>query len=120
MNSASPPTDGGVSRPHEFILCTGEKHPVSALRTNVCPLRDRCERHARYEGQFYPVMTARFTEEIGPDTSRAECGDFVLSQPEVEPDEDRDDSPYCDCGSIASEEEEASNRCSCCGKRIDL
>ena len=32
-------------------------------------------------------------------------------------DEERDDSPYCDCGAIPSEEEEAFNRC---GKRIEL
>lgn len=38
----------------------------------------------------------------------------------VDSDEDeRDDSPYCDCGDIPTEEEEAFNRCSCCGKRID-
>lgn len=34
--------------------------------------------------------------------------------------EERDDSPYCDCGSIPGEEEEAANRCACCGKRIEL
>lgn len=35
-------------------------------------------------------------------------------------DEERDDSPYCDCGAIPGEEEEAANRCDCCGKRIEL
>lgn len=38
-------------------------------------------------------------------------------QPDEE--EERDDSPYCDCGAIPDEEEESHNRCSCCGKRID-
>ena len=34
-------------------------------------------------------------------------------------DEERDDSPYCDCGNIPGEEEDAFNRCSACGKRLD-
>lgn len=34
--------------------------------------------------------------------------------------DERDDSPYCDCGAIPGEEEEAANRCACCGKRIEL
>lgn len=33
--------------------------------------------------------------------------------------DERDDSPYCDCGSFPGEEEEAFNRCSACGKRLD-
>lgn len=38
----------------------------------------------------------------------------------ADPDDDeRDDNPYCDCGNIPSEEEDASNRCSACGKRLD-
>ena len=34
-------------------------------------------------------------------------------------DDERDDSPYCDCGNFPGEEEEAFNRCSACGKRLD-
>lgn len=34
-------------------------------------------------------------------------------------DEERDDSPYCDCGNFPTEEESAFNSCSCCGKRIE-
>jgi hypothetical protein len=33
-------------------------------------------------------------------------------------DAERDDSPYCDCGIFPDEEEDATNRCKCCGKRI--
>lgn len=33
--------------------------------------------------------------------------------------DERDDSPYCDCGVIHDEEEEASGRCSCCGKIVE-
>lgn len=32
---------------------------------------------------------------------------------------DDDSSPYCDCGAIHDEEEEASGRCSCCGKIVE-
>lgn len=34
------------------------------------------------------------------------------------PDEDEDDSPYCECHLEAMEDEEASNTCSCCGKPL--
>ena len=34
-------------------------------------------------------------------------------------DDERDDNPYCDCGSSPGEEEDAANRCSCCGKRLE-
>ena len=33
--------------------------------------------------------------------------------------DDRDDSPYCDCGVFHDEEEQASGRCSCCGKMVE-
>ena len=33
--------------------------------------------------------------------------------------DERDDSPYCECGNFPTEEEEASNRCACCGKKFD-
>lgn len=34
--------------------------------------------------------------------------------------DERDDSPYCDCGAIPAQDEVDCNRCDCCGKRIDL
>lgn len=44
----------------------------------------------------------------------------LATPPEHEGDEDeRDDSPYCDCGAIPDQEEQDANRCNCCGKRID-
>jgi hypothetical protein len=33
--------------------------------------------------------------------------------------DERDDSPYCECGNFPCEEEEAANHCSCCGKRLE-
>ncbi len=33
--------------------------------------------------------------------------------------DDRDDSPYCDCGVFHDEEEQATGRCSCCGKMVE-
>jgi hypothetical protein len=33
--------------------------------------------------------------------------------------DERDDSPYCDCGVIHDEEELDSNRCKCCGKLVE-
>lgn len=37
-----------------------------------------------------------------------------------ETEDERDDSPYCECGVVEhGEEEQAFNRCSCCGKRVE-
>ena len=36
-----------------------------------------------------------------------------------EDNDERDDSPYCDCGNFPTEEEEAFNRCHCCGKMLE-
>ena len=36
-----------------------------------------------------------------------------------EDEDERDDSPYCDCGAIPDDIEEGFNRCGCCGKMIE-
>lgn len=33
--------------------------------------------------------------------------------------EDENDTPYCDCDNISSDEEYAINKCSCCGKMLE-
>lgn len=33
--------------------------------------------------------------------------------------DERDDSPYCDCGAIPDEEELGSGRCKCCGRMVE-
>ena len=48
--------------------------------------------------------------------------DNVLPDVDHEPDfddDDRDDDPYCNCGSFPDEEELASGRCACCGKMVE-
>lgn len=48
------------------------------------------------------------------------AAETLVQEPLDHEEEERDDSPYCDCGSFPDEEEQASNRCSCCGKMVDL
>lgn len=40
------------------------------------------------------------------------------TDPEVWDDDERDDSPYCDCGAATTIEEADSGRCDCCGKLL--
>lgn len=49
-------------------------------------------------------------------SNKRDCGEGCADDDSAD---ERDDSPYCECGNIPDEEEDAFNRCSACGKRLD-
>lgn len=49
-------------------------------------------------------------------SNERDCGEGCADDDSTD---ERDDSPYCECGNMPGEEEDAFNRCSACGKRLD-
>lgn len=81
-------------------------HPLTNANGNT-PLRALRELIAERDA-LRAAVPASASPNIAESNDRADAA--------PDDDEERDDSPYCDCGVIHSTEEADSGRCDCCGK----